>query len=104
MLELSTAKIVRVIFLAREYGPDSHHLTDYISGLNDDEKANLVALMWVGRETYSPEDFDEARQTALIEATAPTEQYLSGIPGLPEYLEDGLDMLGVDVADVEDHM
>ena len=54
MLDISNGKIVRVIFLTREYGPDSHHLFDYISGLNEDEKDSLVALMWVGRETYGP--------------------------------------------------
>lgn len=102
MLEISTAKVVRVIFLAREYGPDSSHLSDYISSLNADEQSSLVALLWVGRETFGPEDFDEAKSTAELEATAPTEQYLSGIPGLSEYLENGLDLLGIDVTDVED--
>lgn len=104
MLEISTAKVVRVIFLGREFGPDSDQLKDYISGLNDDEKANLVALHWVGRETYDAAEFEEAKQTALIEATAPTERYLSGVPDLSECLEDGLDKLGIDVTDVEDHM
>ncbi len=104
MLDISNGKIVRVIFLTREYGPDSHQLSDYISGLNDDEKTSLVALMWVGRETYSPDELEEARQVAREEASAPTEQYLSGIPSLAEYLEDGLDALGIDVADAEDHM
>lgn len=104
MLEISTGKIVRVIFLCREYGPDSTHLSDYISGLNEDEQTSLVALMWVGRETYGADELAEAIETARIEATAPTEKYLSGIPGLAEYLEDGLDALGIDVADAEDHM
>ncbi|MEO0991886.1 MAG: DUF3775 domain-containing protein, partial [Pseudomonadota bacterium] len=36
--------------------------------------------------------------------TAPTEDYLSGIPALAEYLEDGLDALGIDVADEEDEL
>ena len=45
MLEISTGKIVRVIMLTREYGPDSVRLSDYISGLNEDEKTNLVAVM-----------------------------------------------------------
>ena len=104
MLDISNGKIVRVIFLTREYGPDSHQLSDYISGLNEDEQTSLVALMWVGRETYSADEIEEAREVARQEATAPTEQYLSGIPGLAEYLEDGLDALGIDVADAEDHM
>ena len=104
MLDISNAKVVRVIFLAREYGPESPHLIDYISGLNDDEKSSLVALLWVGRESFPPEEIEDAKRAAEAEATAPTEQYLSGIPGLPEYLEDGLDMLGIDVRDVEDRM
>ncbi|MEO9823406.1 MAG: DUF3775 domain-containing protein [Paracoccaceae bacterium] len=104
MLEISTDKIVRVIFLAREHGPDSDHMSDYISGLNADEKSSLVALLWVGRETYGPDDFDAAKSAAELEATAPTERYLSGIPGLPEHLENGLELLGINVADAEDHM
>ncbi len=104
MLEISTDKIVRVIFLAREYGPESNHMTDYISGLNTDEQSSLVALFWVGRETYGPNEFNAAKSAAEQEATAPTENYLSDIPGLPEYLENGLDLLGIDVTDAEDHM
>ncbi len=104
MLDISNAKVVRVIFLAREYGPDSTHLRDYISGLNYDEKSSLVALLWVGRESYEPEDLAKAKADAEAEASAPTEMYLSGMPDLPEYLESGLDKLGIDVTEVEDHM
>ena len=104
MLEISTAKVVRVIALTREYGSDHIHLHDYIGSLNDDEKVNLVALMWVGRESFEPEQFEEAKREAILEATAPTEDYLSGIPSLAEYLEEGLDALGIDVTDAEDRM
>lgn len=104
MLDISNAKIVRVIFLAREYGPESAHMVDYISGLNADEQSSLVALMWVGRESFAPSELKDAKAQAETEATAPTEHYLSGIPGLPEYLENGLDLLGIDVTDAEDRM
>ena len=103
MPEISTNKVVRVIFLAREYGPESSQLANYISGLNDEEAANLVAIMWIGRESFEPEDWDEALATAMAEATAPTENYLSGMPELPDHLEAGLEALGVDVTDAEDH-
>ena len=72
MLDISTGKIVRVIFLSREYGPESTQLADYISGMNVDEQVSLVALMWVGRETYCADEFAEAKETARVEATAPT--------------------------------
>ena len=103
MPDISTNKVVRVIFLAREYGPESSHLHDYISGLNEDEAANLVAIMWVGRESFDAEDWDEALATARAEATAPTEDYLSGLPQLADDLEAGLEARGVDVTDAEDH-
>ena len=104
MLEISTAKVARVIMLSREYGPGSRQLIDYISGFNDDEKVNLVALMWVGRDSFEAKDLEDAKNAALSEATAPTEQYISGIPSLAEHLENGLDALGVDISDVEDRM
>lgn len=104
MPDISTGKVVRIIFLAREYGPDSRHLHDYISGLNEDEQANLVALMWVGRDTFDSDDWEEALSTARSERTAPTEEYLMGIPELPDYLEAGLEAMGIDVTDAEDHL
>lgn len=104
MLEISTGKIVRIIMLTREYGPDSVKLADYISGLNDDEKSNLVAVMWIGRGSFEADELEDAKEQARLEATAPTERYLSGIPGLAEHLEGGLDALGIDVSDAEDNL
>jgi hypothetical protein len=104
VLEISVGKVVRVIFLAREYGPDSGRLKDYVGGLAEDEQANLVALCWVGRETFDPEDWAEALQTAYDERSAPTEAYLAAMPELADYLEAGLEAMGVDVTDAEDHL
>ena len=104
MLDISNAKVVRVIFLAREYGPESPHLHDYISGLNEDEQVSLVAVMWIGRETFGADEVAEALETARAERTAPTEDYLSGIPEMPDYLEAGMEALGLDVSDTEDRM
>ena len=104
MLNISAGKVVRVIFLAREYGPESHHLHDYIGSLNADEQVNLVALMWVGRDSFDASEFEEAKATAMAEATAPTEDYLSGMPQLSDYLEAGLEAMGIDVTEAEDHL
>ncbi|MEO9572863.1 MAG: DUF3775 domain-containing protein [Tateyamaria sp.] len=103
MLEIGIGKIVRVIMLTRQYGPDSTRLSDYISGFNDDEKSNLVAVMWVGRGSFEAEELEKAKDEAKREATASTERYLSGIPSLAEHLENGLDALSIDVTDAEDH-
>lgn len=104
MLEISTGKLVSVIALARENGPESVHLHDYIAGMNDDEKVSLVACMWVGRDSFDADDLEEAKATARQEASAPTEEYLSGIPEIADYIESGMDALGIDVTDAEDDL
>ena len=104
MLEISTAKVVRVIFLAEENGADSPQVRRYVSGLNEDEQANLVALVWIGRDSFGVDEWEEALQTAYAERSAPTADYLSGMPELPGYLESGLEALGIDVTEVEDRM
>lgn len=102
MLEISTETVVQVIFLAREGDAGARELHAFIDGLNDDEKAQLTAIAWVGRGAFEAEDFDTAVQTALDEATVPTAVYLAGMPHLAENLEAGLDALGIDVAREEE--
>ena len=44
----------------------------------------------------------EAIDTARMEKTGPTSRYLLGVPLLSDYLEAGLDALGISVEDAED--
>ena len=104
MLEISAATVVQVIFLSREGPAGTTELHAFIDGLNDDDKAQLTAVAWVGRGAFEPEDFDEAVATATAEATTPTADYLMGMPHLAENLEAGLDALGVDVSGEEEDL
>jgi len=99
--EISLNKIVNVIFHARK-PHRSRELMAFIDGLNDDEKAHLVAVAWVGRGAFEAEDYAEAVATAVAEATTPTADYLTGMPHLAENLEAGLEALGYDVTDAEE--
>jgi hypothetical protein len=76
-------------------------LVRYIEELNEDEQLDLVALMWVGRGTYSIDQWDEARSTARSGKTHTTSEYLLGTPMLSEYLENGLIEFGVSPEDIE---
>lgn len=76
-------------------------LKSFIADLNDDEKVSLVALMWIGRGTYEADEWAEARQTAIAEAVNATEDYLLGSPMLADFLEEGLEKLGLSVEDAE---
>lgn len=104
MLEISPPKVVQVIFLAREADVGAGELHAFIDALNDEEKAQLTAIAWVGRGAFEAEDFDEAVATATQEATVPTADYLMGMPHLAENLEAGLDALGIDVAGEEEDL
>ncbi len=130
MLEISPEKVAHVIVKSREFDAkvarweepregaieesDSDSIlesrysdatrsevADFIATLNEDEQAHLVALAWVGRGTFTAADFAEAVETAKAEKTVPTERYLLGIPLLADFLEEGLDSLGISVEDAE---
>ncbi|MBZ4020968.1 hypothetical protein CKO11_00645 [Rhodobacter sp. TJ_12] len=108
MLPISPSKIAHVIIRARKFDSDfpgsgkARELRAFIENLNDDEKAALTAVMWIGRETYDASEFGEAYATAQAEATAPTEDYLLGVPMLADYLEDGLNALGISLEEAEE--
>lgn len=101
-IEISPQKVVHVIYLAREGAVGDAELHAFIDALNDDEKAQLTAIAWVGRGAFEAEDLDEAVATAISEATTPTADYLMGMPHLAENLESGLEALGIDVSGEEE--
>ena len=127
-LEISPSKVGYVIVKAREYGakvgawddsatsdhdadsiledftddPTRAELKEFISGLNEDEQVSLVALAWIGRGSYGPDELEEALETARAERVNRTEEYLLGMAMLPDYLEEALDRLGYSVEDAED--
>lgn len=104
MIEIASDKVVQVIYLSREGHAGEAELVAFIDALNEDEKAHLTALAWVGRGAFEPEDYAAAVETALREATVPTAEYLMGMPHLAENLEAGLDAMGVDVAGEEEDL
>jgi hypothetical protein len=77
-------------------------LMSFIRDLNEDERASLVALAWIGRGSFGPDELEEALATARSERTNRTDEYLLGMPLLPDYLEEALDRLGYSVEDAED--
>lgn len=74
---------------------DEHdELLEFIDGLNEDEQIELVAISWIGRGTYTIDEWDDAVETARNEHTENTGEYLLGQPRIPDYLEEGLSQLG----------
>ncbi len=90
---------------ALEPGPDNptgRELAGAIRGLNEEQRAALVALVWVGREDFEPEEWQEAVAAARERrADGPTERYLLSLSLLGEYIENGADSLGFSLAEDE---
>lgn len=65
-----------------------------IEKLNEEERQHLVALVWVGRGTFSVEEWEDALQEAAGLNDEHISDYLVKIPQLGDYLEEGLSELG----------
>jgi hypothetical protein len=133
MLEISTDKVAHVVLRSREVdvktdawdderdldGDDvssetiledlpedatRRELREFLESLNEDELASLIALAWIGRGTYAPAELDEAISTAKSEHGGNGVAYLFGLPLLPDYLEDGLDQLGISAEDTQEEL
>lgn len=104
MLTTSVQKVANIILMARELGRAEGELRAFIDRMTEEEQADMVALMWIGRGSFEPEEWDEARDTAVAEATTPTADYLIGTPHLSDHLENGLEALGLSASDEEDEL
>ena len=82
--------------------PVREELLGAIRALNDDERIRLVALAWIGRGTYSLEEWREAIDTARSEHSRRTAEYLLSLPLLGDYLEDGLAVFDEGIVDDSD--
>ena len=102
MLDIAPQKVAEGVILAREGDRGEAELRAFVERLADEEQYALVALFWIGRGSFEPEDLAEALETAEAEASTPTADYLLGSPHLADHLEAGLEALGHSVADLED--
>ena len=79
--------------------PAYDELKEFIDTLNDDEQMELIALTWIGRGTYTAEDWDEAVEVAHEEHPRKAGKYLLGQPLLADELEEGLSEMGLSCED-----
>jgi hypothetical protein len=66
-----------------------------IEALDVDQQCALVALAWVGRGAYEPDEWEDALAEARAAHNTRTAEYLFGMPNLAENLEAGLDVFEI---------
>ena len=72
-------------------------LRDVFAGLNDDERADLIALVYIGRGDMEPEEWGAAVRLAKERedaASITTADWLLGIPNLGDLLDEGVHAMG----------
>ena len=70
---------------------------EVIEGLNDDERVDLIALVYIGRGDMEPAEWADAVRLAREREEAnvlPTASWLLGIPNLGDLWDEGLAAMG----------
>jgi hypothetical protein len=97
----SNAADDRMVDVLEDGGEDPvvREIAGFVSALTEDEKADLVALMRLGRGDGTLEEWDELRSEAMRENGNRVAHYLLGEPLLGDLLAEGLDEFGISFAD-----
>jgi hypothetical protein len=96
----SDDRFVRALTPANE-NTTRRELTAFINALDEDEQTELVALLFVGRGDYAPEEWNDALAAARDRGDPPTARFLLGEPLLGDLLEDGLSAFELSCEDFE---
>lgn len=81
--------------LDRPGDPTADHLRGFLTALGSDEIADLMAMVWLGREEIEPDDWEDACDRADEEVgRIDPVQALMEVPHLGEHLLTALEELG----------
>lgn len=101
-MEITPQQVAQVVLMGHELSRAEPELRGFIEAMPQDERAELVALFWIERGSFEADDWDEAVQTALAEATTPTADYLLGSPHFADHLQAGAEAMDIDITEVEE--
>ena len=74
--------------------PTEQELLAALDALDDDQRIEILALMWLGRGDFDRSEWPDALSQAQEIHNAGETGYLVGTPLLADYLEEGLAALG----------
>ncbi|WP_404385717.1 DUF3775 domain-containing protein [Caenispirillum salinarum] len=99
-MELGPLETPREAVVERDATRDE--LREALDDLTDDQKAEVLAVVWLGRGDYDPSTWDDALADAASGRTRRAAAYLMETPGLGDLMAEGLASLGVPEDDLED--
>lgn len=81
--------------------PVAQEIRVFIAELGEEEKADLIGLMRLGRGDGAMEEWEALRAEGFREHKGRVAAYLMGDPLLSDYLEEGLSQFGFSCAEFE---
>jgi len=81
--------------------PTREELAGALDALDDEQKIEVLALMWLGRGDFEPGEWRSALAQAAEIHNARETAYLMGTPLLADYLEEAISALGYSLEDYE---
>jgi hypothetical protein len=87
------------ILEATDDNPTEEELAAALNVLDDEQRIEVLALMWLGRGDFDRDQWREALAQARQVHDENETSYLIGTPLLADYLEIGLDLLGYSLED-----
>jgi hypothetical protein len=81
--------------------PTGQELAAALDALDDDQRIEILALMWLGRGDFDRSSWRDALVQAREIHNASETSYLMGTPLLADYLEEGITALGYSLEDYE---
>jgi hypothetical protein len=84
--------------------PTEQELAAALDSLDEEQRTEILALMFVGRGDFDRAEWRDALVQARDVQNGTETAYLMGTPLLSDYLEAGLDALGYSLADYQDRL
>ena len=99
----SNASDDRVIDVLEEGGENAvqQEIRTFVAEMDEEEKADLIGLLRLGRGDGTMEEWDEMRAEGFGEHAGNVAAYLMGEPMLGDYLEESLSQFGFSCAEFE---
>ncbi len=93
----------RMIDVLEEHAdnPVVEEIRTFVAEMDEDEKADLIALMQLGRGDGTFEDWEALRDQGIREHGDRVAAYLMGHPLVSDYLEEALSQFGFSCAEFE---
>jgi hypothetical protein len=82
-----------MVDVLNDRGPERALLSQMLAAMSEAELHEVIALLWIGRGDYEPEEWDRAVENVPEYVNEPPVDYVLGTPLAAEHIEEGLEQM-----------